>query len=444
MPFLFFMKMKYIVFRWFFVGVLACCSVLQVTGQLTARSADRKTVTSYINAKGKPDTIFVYNQAKTGELSLQQPELCTFKWYRFNENDQTFEIFDEVIDAMETSKDDLIEKGYKVTVTPQGYTAPSDSFVTWLYMNPGFEFRLYKDDNEEVIWNYKTCFNTDFRLDTKIVPDTFKYYHPVSLAELRLINKITFTMKPENDAKVEMSLNTQGVYQYIRDKNPPYEDARYDFEAYDMFGIIQKDHIMYRTIIPHVKNITTVLPETDPTSAPVPVMFTCEPFNVSEYLWRFGDGDSAVYNWDIPAPDTVKHTYYTPRTQGYKAELTVVSQLGCVYTAEPVNITVALPSLEVPNVFTPNNDGLNEYFKPSATSLRRFEIWIYTRTGKQVYYYRGDDLRDWQGWDGRIQNSGKIADEGVYLYTIKAFGWDKPSTKNPQTGPYSGSFHLFK
>jgi len=417
---------------------------MQVTGQLTACDADHKTVTSYINAKGNPDTIFVYNQTKTGELSLQQPELCTFKWYRFNENNKIFELFDEVIDATETSKDGLEKGGYKLTVTYPEEIAPRDSFVAWLYMNPGFEFKLHKDANGEVLWFLKNCFYTDFRLATKTTQDTFKYYHPVSLAQERLINRITFTMKPENDVSMEMSLNTQGVNQFIRDNNPPYEDAKYFFAAFDLFGIEEKDEIMYRTIIPYVKNITTVLPEKDPTSAPVPVCFTCEPYNVAEYLWRFGDGDSTIYDWDRPAPDTVKHTYYTPRAQGYKAELTVTSQSGCVFTAEPINITVAPPSLDVPNVFTPNNDGTNDYFKPNATSLRGFEIWIYTRSGKQVYYYRGNDLRDWEGWDGRIQSSGKDADVGVYFYTIKAFGWDEPPTRNPKQGPYSGSFHLYR
>ena len=453
LPFLSFMKMKYIVFRWFCAGMLACCSVMQVMGQLTSvfasPDADHKVATLYEYDNKKRDTIFVYNQTKTGELSLQLADSFqltkpnTFKWYRFDYSTREFVLFDEVEGEMETSKKTLEQGGYKVTVITNEEIAPRDSFVAWLYMNPGFEFRLYKDDNGEVIWNYTNCYYTDFRLASKTVPDTFKYYHPVSLTQERLINKITFIMKPENDVAMEMSLNTQS-YQYIRDNSPPYEDTKYHFTASDMFGIDEEDDIMYRTIIPHVKNITAVLPEKDPTSAPVPVKYTYEPYNVAEYLWRFGDGDSTVYNFDRPAPDTVRHTYYTPRTQGYKAELTVISEWNCIYTTESESITVAPPSLDVPNVFTPNNDGMNDYFKPATTSLRGFEIWIYTRTGKQVYYYRGNDLRDWQGWDGRIQNSGKEADEGVYFFTIKALGWDEPPTKNPKAGPYSGSFHLYR
>jgi len=161
-------------------------------------------------------------------------------------------------------------------------------------------------------------------------------------------------------------------------------------------------------------------------------------------VWRFGDGDSVMYNLENLAADTVKHTYYTPRKQGYQVTLKIASLWGCTYTTIPVIITVDDPMLDVANVFTPNNDGWNDYFKPDVVSLRGFEILIYTRAGKRVYYYRGDDLRSWEGWDGRIENSGKDAAEGVYFYTIRALGWDNPPTRNPQTGPYCGSFHLFR
>jgi gliding motility-associated-like protein len=418
--------------------------MLQVLGQLTARGADGKVAASYANAYGNRDTIFVFNQKETGSLSLQQSGANTFKWYKFNYDDRNFESFGaDDVDVETASRDRLEQGGYKVTVTPQGDTAPRDSFVAWLYMNPGFEFELYKNLNGEVVDNggYKLCIYTVFRLNTNTVQSSFRYYDPRNLQQVLIFdNKITYTMKPGNGAEVITALNVQ-TYQYFLDNNPPYEDTQYYFRAYDMFGIEKRDDVIYRTIIPYVIINQPVLPETDPASAPVPVKFTCQPFNVSEYIWRFGDGDSIVY---VLPPDTVTHIFYTPRTQDYEVTVKVTSPRDCSYTSDPVKISVSPPSLEVANVFTPNNDQMNDYFKPNATSLRRFEIWIYTRSGKRVYYYRGDDLRSWEGWDGRIENTGKEAAEGVYFYTIKAYGWDEPSTKNPLSGPYHGSFHLYR
>jgi len=438
-------------FRLFCMAILMFCCTAPAVGQLTARNADGKVATLYTNVYGNRDTIFVFNQTpqpKTGNLSFQHSEPTNFKWYRFDYDAQDFEKqpFATIEDATATSQNNLTQGGYKLTVTPQGEAAPRDSFVTWLYMNPGFSFNLYKNDAGEVMWGYTYCDRTDFILRPNTVQSSFAYYHPGRLQQgaITFNNTVTFTMKPGNDTEVVTTLNTQGDTQYLRDNRPPYEDTKYYFRAYDMFNVERSEEVMYRTIIPYVTVDKPVLPETDPTSAPVPVRFTYKPYNVSEYVWRFGDGDSLMYDIENLAPDTVKHTYYTPKKQGYQMTVKVTSLKLCTYTTAPEIITVDDPWLDVPNVFTPNNDQQNDYFKPHTVSLRGFEIWIYTKAGKRVYYYRGDDLRNWEGWDGRIENTGKEAAVGVYYYTIKAFGWDDPPTRRPQAGPYSGSFHLYR
>jgi len=434
--------------------MLAYCSVLQVTGQFTARNADGKVATQYSYANGKCDTIFIFNQTpekKNGNLSLQKSELCTFKWYRFNDNDKKFVLFDELTDVMETSKYNLEEGGgYKLTVTYQGETAPRDSFVAWLFLNPEFNFSLYKNVIGEVLeFGYKFCTFTNFRINSITEPSSFTYYNPVSLEQCILANEIVkYTMQPENGEEIQIRPEMLDNILYLRDYNPPRKDTRYTFRVYDKFDGMANDEIMYRTILPDATINPPVLPDTDPTSAPVHVEFSSNPNNITlqnyEYIWRFGNGDSIVFDPDRPPPDVVQYTFYTPNTQGYKVTLVVTSRWECVHETDAVIIRVSPPSLDVPNVFTPNNDQLNDYFKPNAVSLRQFEIWIYSRTGKRVYYYRGDDLRDWQGWDGRIENTGKEAAEGVYFYIIKAIGWDEPPTKKPQAGPYSGSVHLYR
>ncbi len=383
------------------------------------------------------------------------PVECTFKWYRFNYKASTPNFdkvaFAEVTNAMSTSTDTLSQGGYKVSVTPTGEVAPRDSFVAWLYMNPGFNLKLYKDANGEVMYPYKYCTHTDFLTDpaTPVVQSSFTYYNPVSLQRGMLDNKLSFTFKASSSgAETAIPFPAkQGSQQYFRDYNPLPEDTRYYFRGYDLFGVEQKDDILYETIIPKADMSAPILPEIEPTSAPVLVKFISKSLNAIEYLWRFGDGDSIAYDLEKLPPDTVKHTYYTPNPSGYTAMLFVTSMWGCRDSMSSPKIIVAKPALETANVFTPNGDGMNDHFKPYNLSIRQFEIWIYTRAGKLVYHFKGSDLRNWQGWDGRIQNSGKEAAEGVYFYVIKATGWDEPATKydkNSTVGPFGGSFHLYR
>lgn len=71
----------------------------------------------------------------------------------------------------------------------------------------------------------------------------------------------------------------------------------------------------------------------------------------------------------------------------------------------------------IPNIFTPNNDGRNDFFKINADHINncfdRFHIVIYNRWGELVY--QSDDFH--YKWDGRNQK-GKLMPDGTYFYII--------------------------
>ena len=71
----------------------------------------------------------------------------------------------------------------------------------------------------------------------------------------------------------------------------------------------------------------------------------------------------------------------------------------------------------VPNVFTPNGDGINDRFFVAAHEVETLELTIYNRWGKQVALING--LGEPFGWDGLMPN-GTPAQEGVYAYRFKA------------------------
>ncbi len=73
-----------------------------------------------------------------------------------------------------------------------------------------------------------------------------------------------------------------------------------------------------------------------------------------------------------------------------------------------------LPTVIVPNAFSPNNDGVNDVFDISALGIENYELIIYNRWGEKIY--SGTEKE--KGWDGNFRSS--LAPEDVYLYRIIA------------------------
>ena len=75
----------------------------------------------------------------------------------------------------------------------------------------------------------------------------------------------------------------------------------------------------------------------------------------------------------------------------------------------------------MPNVFTPNNDGQNDYFIIEGTPGVTYYIHVYNRWGQQVYSPpRSESIR----WDGR-DGSGQSPAAGVYLARIRSNGQER-------------------
>lgn len=144
-------------------------------------------------------------------------------------------------------------------------------------------------------------------------------------------------------------------------------------------------------------------------------------------LWNYGNGityttsgTAASYSaTGIPGGSTIY------QSAGTYTVLLVVTQLtgttSCVGTATAV-IKVELPSkIEIPNVFTPNGDGVNDVFMLQTTNLTEIKCTIFDRWGVKMY-----DVTAEKGnieWDGK--NFGKKdVPAGTYFYILTAKGKD--------------------
>ncbi|MEX2371410.1 MAG: gliding motility-associated C-terminal domain-containing protein [Bacteroidales bacterium] len=72
----------------------------------------------------------------------------------------------------------------------------------------------------------------------------------------------------------------------------------------------------------------------------------------------------------------------------------------------------------LPNVFSPNNDQMNDLFIPNRTAyVERVDFQVYNRWGILVFQTEDPDLN----WDGKITGTNKVVSPGVYYYICEVF-----------------------
>jgi len=110
-------------------------------------------------------------------------------------------------------------------------------------------------------------------------------------------------------------------------------------------------------------------------------------------------------------------------------------QEGAAPAAEPVSMsrTIALETmaadsagavLEIPNVFSPNNDQVNDYFEVTTDGTTVYEFTVFTRSGTRIYHSLSPSII----WDGR-SIEGKELKEGTYYFVIEEQGGTNPFEK---------------
>ena len=107
-----------------------------------------------------------------------------------------------------------------------------------------------------------------------------------------------------------------------------------------------------------------------------------------------------------------KYTFKYPDT--YTVMLISSDSSVCPDTAMVKIIVREKYTLTIPNVFTPNGDGMNDLFTVSVTGIESLYGEIYDRWGLKMFTW---DLRN-DGWDGRSP-AGSMAPEGTYYYILK-------------------------
>ncbi len=136
-----------------------------------------------------------------------------------------------------------------------------------------------------------------------------------------------------------------------------------------------------------------------------PILFTnLATGDFTNISWDFGDGN-------FSDEENPLHIY--TRVGTYTVKQTVTYPFGCQYVYSTTIKIEKGYSVEMPNAFTPNNDGTNDSFAPVFLGFIEVNLYIYDTWGSLIYTEKGENIK---GWNGKVK--GLDAENGNYYYKM--------------------------
>ena len=131
--------------------------------------------------------------------------------------------------------------------------------------------------------------------------------------------------------------------------------------------------------------------------------------HIVSWSWNFDNGNTS----NLQSPPSQSYLTTTATRYVYP-RLIIQDNLGCFDTAIQKIVVPNSCYIAVPNAFTPNGDGLNDYLYPlNAYKAMNVHFRVYNRVGQLVF-----ETRDWtKKWDGTFKGQG--ADLGTYVWILQ-------------------------
>jgi len=155
--------------------------------------------------------------------------------------------------------------------------------------------------------------------------------------------------------------------------------------------------------------------------------FSCDPefaTNIEPEVNFFDESqNAAAWEWFVNG-NLISHDedpiYSFPDTGWQEVTLIITHPEDCKDTLSKLIDVVPLVFFHMPNAFTPNEDTVNDFFLGNGLipGITNFQMSIWDRWGKQVFVSNDPKV----SWNGQINNDGKQAIGGNYLYTVSFTG----------------------
>ncbi len=359
------------------------------------------------------DPVFCFPEGSSMRISYENEVASNISWFQR--------------DGVDNSWDNLFANGVNSIVVeqPGGYMVEIDDGVSQPVTQRFWVFNSQALTNLDAEIVFDDCFEIQLTASSDSVPLIF--YDPAddTPGGVEYQRSYDWTTIPALSEK----LNGQTVK-----FDAPYEDLTYLVTVTDRFSNAMEARVDYVSIAVKAVYETEGLKDTVAHerhdeiqgSAPIEIRFNDESLgHVTVTEWTFGDaGRSLERNPLFVFSEAGTDSVY----------LRVLNRdSGCEDLSEPYVVNVWESELDVPNVFTPNNDGVNDEFRVAYRSLKKFEMLIFNRWGRKVY----ESTDPTTGWDGKVGN--KTGTPGVYFYYIRGEGYNKNEVHKKE-----GAVHLIR
>jgi gliding motility-associated-like protein len=134
------------------------------------------------------------------------------------------------------------------------------------------------------------------------------------------------------------------------------------------------------------------------------------------------DTTLSFYNF-TPDTNAISYTDLVGYRQCFRVSATEKGNASIISWSNEICIDID-PQLWIPNIFTPNNDNVNNKWRIVVTNIKAFKADVYNRWGEHIFSSTDPDLQ----WDGTFH--GKVCPEGVYLYMVQVDGIRKNIYRN--------------
>jgi hypothetical protein len=365
------------------------------------------------------------------DTSASDSVVVDFTWTQFNKNTLSFDtVKTERVPSDTNFAFSVLNLNYITTPGSYGYKLYMRDTLTdsvsvknfWVFVDHlGL---AVNDEDDKCNCDYLLILESGYTLELTDFVYVNLYQGP-GFDKDTLLNKVQSYKWIHDNGEIKSTSSTLEYHEI------GHEDIEFELNVTDHWGNSVSAYYDYIGRVPKAE--VNIEKSNDQNFAPLKVTFNSISKLADSIKWLFGDTLSKGFDQDTiyTAVFDTAHTYFIPTDEHGPYVVSVVvknNRCECTDSISLEGIEVVASTFELDKeAFSPNvQDGTNDEITFSLKSIKDFHLVIFNRWGRVVFekeIYNNTETEEIV-WDGKIRNSNRTAEPGVYYYVIKAKGYD--------------------